>query len=68
MRSLMARAALWAAMPLRSEPAEAAVGEALGTIAVLVALGRTISSGTPSSSATTWATFTNSPCPISVPP
>ena len=39
MRSLMARAAIWAAMPLRSEPAEAAVGEALGTIAVLGSLG-----------------------------
>ena len=55
-------------MPLRSEPADAAVGDAFGTIAVLVAVGRTMSSGTPNSSATTCATLTNRPWPISVPP
>ena len=49
-------------------PEEAAVGEALGTLAVLVAVMRTKSSGTPNSSATTCATLVNSPCPISVPP
>ena len=45
-----------------------AVGEALGTLAVLVAVIRTKCSGTPNSSATIWATLVKSPCPISVPP
>ena len=58
MRALMARAAFRAAMPLRSEPAEAAVGAVFGTLPVDVAVMRTRSSPIPNSSATTWATFT----------
>ena len=57
-----------AALPFMSLPAEAAVGEVLGTFSVVVAMIRTRSSPRPSSSATTWATFTYSPCPISIPP
>jgi hypothetical protein len=68
MRRRMARAAASAALPFMSLPAEAAVGEVLGTFSVVVAMMRTRSSPTPSSSATTWATFTYSPCPISIPP
>ena len=68
MRPLTSRAAAIAARPLTSVPDEAAVGEALGTLAVLVAVMRTQSSGTPNSSATICATLVNSPCPISVPP
>jgi len=41
MRVLISRAALSAAMPLRSDPDEAAVGEVLGTFPVLVAERRT---------------------------
>ena len=68
MRRLICRAPACAAMPLMSDPEEAAVGEALGTLAVLVAVMRTHSKGMPNSSATTCATLVNSPCPISVPP
>ncbi len=68
MRPLISAAAIFAAMPLRSVPEDAAVGEAFGTFAVLVAVMRTKCSGTPNSSATIWATLVNSPCPISVPP
>ena len=68
MRARICPAAIFAAMPLMSVPEEAAVGEAFGTLAVLVAVMRTKSSGTPNSSATTCATLVNSPCPISVPP
>ncbi len=57
-----------AAMPLRSEPEEAAVGAVLGTLSVVVAVIRTRSMPMPNSSATTCATFRKSPCPISVPP
>ena len=53
-----ASAALRAAMPLRSEPEEAAVGAVLGTLPVVVAVIRTRSSPIPNSSATTWATLT----------
>jgi len=56
------------AMPLRSDPDEAAVAEVLGTLAVSVAVMRTRSSGMPNRAAATCATFWNSPCPISVPP
>ncbi len=37
-RSFSWRAASWAAMPLRSEPEEAAVAEVFGTLAVVVAV------------------------------
>jgi hypothetical protein len=57
MRALMTRAAFRAAMPLRSDPAEAAVGAVFGTFAVVVAVMRTRSSAMPNSSATTWATL-----------
>ena len=62
------RAASRAAMPLRSLPDDAAVGDAFGTLLVSDADTRTAASGTPSSSATTCATLVNSPWPISVPP
>ena len=58
MRRLIAPAAIRAAMPLRSEPAEAAVGEVFGTLPVEVAVMRTRSMPMPNSSATTWATLT----------
>ena len=54
----MARAARCAAMPFRSEPAEAAVAAVLGTLSVRVAVIRTRSLPIPSSSATTCATLT----------
>ena len=44
-------------MPLRSEPAEAAVGDVFGTFAVDVAVMRTRSMPMPNSSATTCATL-----------
>ena len=40
-RRLILRAAAFAAMPFMSEPDEAAVAEVFGTLAVLVAIGRT---------------------------
>ena len=55
-------------MPFRSEPDDAAVAEVFGTFAVVVAVIFTRSRSIWNSSATTCATFTNSPCPISVPP
>ena len=55
-------------MPLRSEPDEAAVADALGTLAVSEAVTRMLSMSICSSSATTCATLVNRPCPISVPP
>ena len=55
-------------MPLRSDPEDAAVAEVLGTLPVWVAVILTLDTGRPNSSATTWATFMLSPCPISVPP
>ena len=61
-------AAASAAMPLRSVPADAAVGDVFGTLAVVVAVISRAPSETPNSSATTCATLTNRPCPISVPP
>ena len=57
MRFLIAPAAIFAAMPLRSEPEEAAVGEVFGTFAVVVAVMRTRSMAMPNSSATTCATL-----------
>ena len=57
-RPLMVSAATRAAMPFRSEPEEAAVGEVLGTLAVVVAVMRTRSRSIPKTSATTCATFT----------
>ena len=64
----MVAAAARAAMPFRSEPEDAAVGVVLGTLPVEVGVIFTQSRSMPNSSATTWATFTNNPCPISVPP
>jgi hypothetical protein len=64
----MLRAANWAARPLRSVPLDAAVAEALGTLPVSVAVMRTRSKGTPSSSATTCMILVCRPWPISVPP
>ena len=64
----MVRAAFSAAMPLRSEPEEAAVAEVFGTLAVVVGVIFTFSRSTWNSSATTCATLTKRPCPISVPP
>ena len=64
----MIAAALCAAWPLRSVPEEAAVGDVFGTLAVEVAVFFTRSSGMPNVSATICATFTNNPCPISMPP
>ena len=55
-------------MPLRSEPDEAAVGEVFGTLPVLVADRRIWSMSIWKTSATTCATLTNRPWPISVPP
>ena len=55
-------------MPLRSEPDDAAVADVFGTLPVLVADTRIWSRSIENVSATTCATFTNSPCPISVPP
>jgi hypothetical protein len=55
---LMVSAAARAAMPFRSEPEDAAVGEVLGTLAVVVAVILTRSRSIPKASATTCATFT----------
>jgi hypothetical protein len=55
MRLLMAVAAIFAAMPLRSEPDDAAVGDVLGTLPVVVAVMRTRSAEMPNTSATTCA-------------
>jgi hypothetical protein len=68
MRALICSEALSAAMPLRSEPEDAAVGDVFGTLAVLVADTRMWSRSIANTSATTCATLMNSPCPISVPP
>ena len=68
MRVLICSAALSAAMPLRSEPEEAAVGEVFGTLPVEVADTRIWSRSMLKASATTCATLTNRPWPISVPP
>ena len=56
-RFLMVLQALSAAMPLMSEPEEAAVAEVLGTLPVEVAVIRTRSMSTWKASATTWATL-----------
>ena len=68
MRSLICSAAFFAAMPFRSEPEEAAVGEVFGTLPVVVAVMRIWSTSIWKVSATTCATLMNRPCPISVPP
>ena len=68
MRSLMVRAAAWAAMPFRSVPDDAAVAEVFGTLPVVVAVIFTASKSTWNSWATTCATLVFSPWPISVPP
>ena len=67
-RSRMLRAAICAAAPLRSVPDDAAVAEVFGTLPVLVADIRIWSRSIWNASATTCATLTNRPCPISVPP
>ena len=67
-RILILSAACRAAMPFRSEPAEAAVAEVLGTLSVRVAETLTLPMSIRNVDATTWATLVNSPCPISVPP
>ncbi|MNP02131.1 hypothetical protein D3C76_939740 [compost metagenome] len=64
----MISAAFCAALPFRSAPEEAAVGEVLGTLSVLVAVICTRSISTWNTSATTWATLVFRPWPISVPP
>ena len=55
-------------MPLRSVPADAAVGDVLLFFSVDVGMTRTRSSGKPNSSATSWRIFVFRPWPISVPP
>ena len=60
-RSRMRRAAICAALPFMSLPVDAAVAEVLATFSVSVAVERTVSSGTPSSCATTWRTFVLTP-------
>ncbi|MNF88633.1 hypothetical protein D3C85_1224420 [compost metagenome] len=64
----MVSAAFWAALPFRSVPLEAAVGEVLGTLSVLVAVIWMRPISTWKTSATTWATLVFRPWPISVPP
>jgi hypothetical protein len=54
---LIAPAAFFAAMPLMSEPDDAAVADVFGTFAVVVAVIFTASASTPNSSATTCATL-----------
>ena len=56
-RALIAPAASFAAMPLMSEPEDAAVADVFGTFAVVVAVIFTFSASTPNSSATTCATL-----------
>ncbi|MNG09406.1 hypothetical protein D3C84_928250 [compost metagenome] len=64
----MISAAFCAALPLRSLPEEAAVGEVLGTFSVWVALTWMREISTCRVSATTCATLVCRPWPISVPP
>ena len=64
----MVTAAACAALPFKSEPEDAAVAEVFGTLLVSVAVMRMADSGKPNSVATTCATFTCKPWPISVPP
>ncbi len=64
----MVCAAFCAALPFRSAPLEAAVGEVLGTLSVLVAVIWMRSISTWNTSATTCATLVFRPWPISVPP
>ncbi|MCY1241120.1 hypothetical protein D9M72_540060 [compost metagenome] len=56
-RALICRAALAAAMPLRSDPEDAAVADVFGTLPVVVAVTLIRSRFTWNSSATTWATL-----------
>ena len=55
-------------MPFRSDPVEAAVADAFGTVAVLASVMRIRSRSTWKQSATTSATLVSRPWPISVPP
>ncbi|MNN52540.1 hypothetical protein D3C81_1672460 [compost metagenome] len=64
----MVSAAFCAALPFRSAPEEAAVGEVFGTFSVLVAVICTRWKSTWNTSATTCATLVFRPWPISVPP
>ncbi|MCY1441674.1 hypothetical protein D9M71_579970 [compost metagenome] len=64
----MVSAAFCAALPFRSAPLDAAVGEVFGTLSVLVAVICTRSISTWNTSATTCATLVFRPWPISVPP
>ena len=61
MRVRMASQAARTAMPLRSDPEEAAVAEVFGTFAVSVAVILTVSVETPNRAAATWAIFWNRP-------
>ncbi|MNZ97741.1 hypothetical protein D3C78_1169960 [compost metagenome] len=61
-------AAFCAALPFRSAPLDAAVGEVLGTLSVLVAVIWMRLKSTWKICATTWATLVFRPWPISVPP
>ena len=67
-RSRIVSQAALQAMPLRSEPDDAAVADVFGTFAVSAAVIRTADRGTPNTEAATCATLTFSPWPISVPP
>ena len=55
MRPLIVALAALAAIPFRSVPDEAAVGDVLGTLPVVVAVMCTLSAAMPNSSATTCA-------------
>ena len=56
------------AMPLRSEPALAAVGDVLGTLSVDVSEMKIISTGMLRARLATWSILVCNPWPISVPP
>ncbi len=55
-------------MPLRSDPALAAVGDVLGTLSVDVSEMKIKSTGMLSARLATWSIFVCNPWPISVPP
>ena len=67
-RSFIVFTAFSAAMPFKSVPLEAAVGEVFGTLSVRVALILTALKSTPKPWATICAILVFSPWPISVPP
>ena len=65
---MIASHAFFTAMPLMSEPEEAAVADVLADLPVFVAVMRMRSRSMQNVSAATWATLMNNPWPISVPP